>query len=108
MGLNCSPEEPCPVFLELSSAESAGNRVFVTGNLHTRDVTLYSVLLTSEDGGTTWTEPMSRVRNASLEQIQFLDQQTGWISGVMIDPLARDPFMLLTKEIGRASCRERV
>ena len=101
MGLNCSPEEPCPVYLELSSAEAAGGRLFVTGNLHTRDVTLYGILLASEDGGTTWTEPMQRVRNATLEQIEFLDQQTGWVSGGMIDPLPRDPFLLLTKDGGK-------
>ena len=54
LGLNCSPEEPCPVFLELSSAEAiGGSRFLITGNLHTRDVTLYSILLYSEDGGTT-------------------------------------------------------
>jgi photosystem II stability/assembly factor-like uncharacterized protein len=101
LGLNCSPEEPCPVFLELSAAEAAGNRLFVTGNLHTRDVTLSSILLTSDDGGATWTEPMARLRNASLEQIEFLDQLTGWISGGMIDPLARDPFLLITRDGGK-------
>lgn len=101
LGLNCSPEEPCPVFLELSSAESAGNHLFVTGNLHTRDVTLSSILLTSDDGGTTWTEPAARLRSASLEQIEFLDQLTGWISGGMIDPLARDPFLLVTRDGGK-------
>jgi len=89
------------VFLELSSAEAAGNRIFVTGNLHTRNATLYSVLLASEDGGANWTEPAARLRNAALEQIEFLDQQTGWIGGEMIDPLARDPFLLLTRDGGK-------
>ena len=102
LGLNCSPEEPCPVFLELSSAEAAGKSLFVAGNLHTRDVTLSSILLTSGDGGITWTEPAERLRSASLEQIEFMDQVTGWISGGMIDPLARDPFLLVTKDGGKS------
>ena len=101
LGLNCSPEEPCPVFLELSSAEAAGRSLFVAGNIHTRDVTISSILLASGDGGITWTEPAARLRSASLEQIEFLDQVTGWISGGMIDPLARDPFLLVTKDGGK-------
>ena len=100
-GLYCTEDEPCPVFLELASAGAAGNRVFVAGNLHTRDTTLFSLLLASEDGGVTWTEPMMRLRNAALEQIDFFDQQTGWISGEAVDPLARDPFFLLTSDGGK-------
>src|SRR3954471_22408331 len=47
-GLNCSVDEPCTVLLELSAAEAVGNRIIVTGNLHTRDATLLSLLLTSD------------------------------------------------------------
>jgi len=104
-GLNCTEDEPCAVFLELASAGAAGNRVFAAGNLHTRDTTLFSLLLASEDGGATWTEPMARLRNAALEQIEFFDQQNGppvgWISGEAVDPLARDPFLLLTSDGGK-------
>ena len=89
------------MFLELSSAEAAGNRLFVTGNLHTRNVTLSSILLASEDNGVTWSEPAARLRNAGLEQIEFLDQKTGWIGGGMIDPLPRDPFLLITADGGK-------
>jgi len=101
-GLNCSEEEPCPVLLELTSAEAAANRIFVAGNLHTRDVTLFSLLLASDDGGLTWMEPAARLRNAALEQIEFWDPQTGWISGESIDPLTRNPFFLLTEDGGRS------
>ena len=44
-GLNCSEQEPCQVMLELTSADAAGNRILVTGNLHTREATLFSLLL---------------------------------------------------------------
>ena len=75
----------------MTAAEAAGNRVLITGNLHTSDTTLFSLLLASDDGGLTWTEPaMPRMRNAALEQIEFWDPQTGWISGESIDPLARE------------------
>ena len=93
-GLNCSDDEPCTVLLELASAEAVGNRILVTGNLHTRDATLLSLLLASDDGGVTWTEPVIRMRNAAFEQIEFWDGQTGWVSGESINPLARNPFLL--------------
>jgi len=99
-GLNCSDEEPCAVMLELTSAEAAGNRVLLTGNLHTRNTTLFSLLLASDDAGLNWTEPAPRMRNAALEQIEFWDAQTGWISGESIDPLARNPFLMLTMDGG--------
>ena len=44
-GLNCSEEEPCPVFLELSNVEAAGNKIFLAGNLHTATTTFYSGLV---------------------------------------------------------------
>ncbi len=100
-GLSCSADEPCAVFLELTSVESAGARTFVTGNLHTNRTTLYGVLLSSEDSGKTWTEPWKRQRAASLEQIQFLDLADGWISGQVIEPLPRDPFFLITSDGGK-------
>ena len=48
----------------------------------------------------TWTEPSPRLRNAALEQIEFWDAQKGWISGESIDPLARNPFLMLTTDGG--------
>src|ERR1700689_4693282 len=48
-GLNCSAEQPCPVYADLNSVESIGARVFVTGNLHTDSVTLASLLFGSGD-----------------------------------------------------------
>jgi len=100
-GLACSAEDSCAVFLELSSIEFEGARLFLTGNLHTQRTTLYGILLASEDGGKTWTEPLKRVRAATLEQIQFLDLANGWISGELIEPLPRDPFLLITADGGK-------
>jgi photosystem II stability/assembly factor-like uncharacterized protein len=102
LGLTCSEDDPCPVYLELSSVEGFGTSVFVTGNLHTSDTTMYGVLLASDDAGKTWTEPVKRIRSAALEQIQFADPQHGWASGMLLDPLPRAPFILSTVDGGQA------
>src|SRR6185295_12256756 len=72
-GLTCSEEQPCPIYLELSSMESVGNQFFTAGNIHSDSATLYSILLSSSDGGKTWREPFERIRGASLDRIRFLD-----------------------------------
>ena len=90
------------MFLELSGIDSTGPRIFVSGNLHTATTTLYGILLASEDGGKTWTEPFARMRAATIEQIQFRDIETGWISGHHIEPLPKDPFFLLTTDGGKS------
>jgi len=101
MGLTCTEEEPCPLYLELSAVESVGGRLFLAGNLHTPAVTLSSILLGSADGGRTWTEPYERVRFSALEQIQFFDMEYGWISGATLGALPRDPFFLVTSDGGK-------
>ena len=97
-GLTCSEDAPCPVYLELSSAASLGNKLFVAGNLHTESANLYSVFLESDDEGASWTEPGARIRGADLDQIQFPDFEHGWISGGMLQPMARDPFFFITSD----------
>ena len=106
-GLPCTEDEPCAVFLELSSVEAAGARLFATGNLHTADTTLYGVLLASDDNGATWTEPFPRIRAAAIGQVEFFDAETGWASGETLDPLARNPFFLLTTN-GGTTWRQKV
>jgi photosystem II stability/assembly factor-like uncharacterized protein len=101
LGLTCSEDDPCPVYLELSSVDGFGSNIFVTGNLHTMDTTMSAVLLRSDDSGKTWSEPAKRVRAAALEQIQFADAQHGWASGMLLDPLPRDPFILSTVNGGQ-------
>lgn len=100
-GLGCSEDDPCPVYLELSNVDATGGKIFVTGNIHTPVVTLYSILLASEDGGTNWTEPHPRIRSSGLDQIQFLDAQNGWVSGANLQGAPRDPFLLITTDGGK-------
>jgi photosystem II stability/assembly factor-like uncharacterized protein len=100
-GLGCSEEDPCPVYIELSNVEAVGSKIFLTGNLHTPTVTLYSILLASDDGGNTWTEPHPRLHASGLDQIQFVDFQNGWISGANLQGAPRDPFLLITTDGGK-------
>lgn len=100
-GLTCSEDEPCEVYLELVGVESVAGRIFLTGNLHTRDVTMWSILLVSEDAGKTWTEAFDRMRSTGLEQIQFFDFEMGWIGGQLLLALPRDPFFLITDDGGK-------
>ncbi len=101
-GMSCSEEQPCPVYLEVSSMETVGNRIVLLGNLHSESTTLYSMLLTSEDGGATWQEPYERMRGVALDHMQLVDFQNGWISGETTVPVARDPFFLITSDGGKS------
>jgi len=100
-GMSCTPEEPCPVFLELSSVESQANRIFAAGNIHGDAVTLYSILLASENGGQTWSEAYERLRGTGLDRIQFLDANTGWISGEELFPIPQNAFLLVSNDGGK-------
>lgn len=100
-GLTCTEDSPCDVFLELAAVESVGSKYFVTGNFHTSNATLWSLLLTSADSGKTWTESHERVRSAALEQIQFIDFENGWVAGETLVSLPRDPFFLRTDDGGK-------
>jgi photosystem II stability/assembly factor-like uncharacterized protein len=99
-GLTCSEEEPCPVYLELDTAESVGKRIIAAGNIHSSAATLYSVLLGSEDGGQTWAEVHPRIRGAVLDHLQSFDREAAWISGQSPSPLPHDPFLLVTTDGG--------
>jgi hypothetical protein len=105
-GLGCSEQDPCPVYIELENVEAVGGKIFITGNLHTPMATLDSILLASEDSGSTWTEPHPRIHSAGLDQIQFVDFQNGWISGANLQGAPRDPFFLITTDGGK-TWRER-
>jgi hypothetical protein len=100
-GLTCTPDEPCDAFLELAAVEALPTRIFATGNVHTSSVTLWSVLLASEDNGITWTEAHERIRSSGLEQIQFFDLEAGWIGGEQMLALPRDPFLLISRDGGK-------
>ena len=101
-GLSCTDEDPCLMYLELSAVDAAGSRILAAGNLHTSAVTLYSILLGSEDGGRTWVEPHARIRAAGLDHLQFLDPTIGWASGQIVSPLPQEPFLLVTQDGGKS------
>jgi len=104
-GLTCSEDRPCAVFFEVSAVDSFGSHVFVAGDIHTATTTLYGVLLSTDDGGASWTEAIPRLRFAAFEQFQILDNR-GWLSGQRVEPLPKDPFFLLTTDGGK-TWRER-
>jgi hypothetical protein len=99
-GMSCTDDEPCPIYLELSSVAADGRKIVVAGDLHSSSATLGSVLLLSEDAGGTWKEPAARMRGSALDQLQFYNPQTGWAAGETQYPLPRDPFFLLTTDGG--------
>jgi hypothetical protein len=99
-GMTCSDDNPCPVFVELSSVSAIGKKLLVTGNLHGASATIGSVLLVSDDDGATWKEPSPRIAGSALEQSQWLDAQHGWAAGEVQVPLSRDPFLLITSDGG--------
>jgi len=100
-GLECTVKDSCSIYLELAGIEQAGGRLFLSGNFHTGSATLWSLLLASEDEGRTWTEPHPRLRGAALDDIQFVDAETGWVSGHIAGALPRDPFLLKTTDGGK-------
>jgi hypothetical protein len=102
LGLTCPAQHPCPVYVELSGLEPVGNKIFVTGNIHTESATLSSILLATDDTGKTWYEPHERIRGAALDQIQFADFEAGWVGGQHLQPVPRDPFLLLTTDGGKS------
>jgi hypothetical protein len=100
-GLSCSEEEPCPIFLELTVANQSGNRILAAGNIHSESVTIYSVLLASDDGGRTWSEAHERIRGSGLDHIQFFDSEIGWVVGQELFPIPQNPFLLITGDGGK-------
>jgi len=98
-GLTCV-DEPCPIYIDLTHAAGQGKSILITGNFHASAVTMYSVLLRSEDSGRTWREPIERIRGAELDAIQVYDGHTAWIAGLTLQPVAVDPFFLITDDGG--------
>ena len=100
-GFTCSEEAPCPVYLELSAATAVGAKYYLAGNIHSDAVTLYSVLLGSEDAGKSWQEIHKRIRGAGLDHLEFADASNGWVAGQQLFPLPQDPFVLVTTDGGK-------
>jgi photosystem II stability/assembly factor-like uncharacterized protein len=100
-GLSCSEDAPCSIFLEISTVEVLGNRILLAGNIHSEAVTLYSVLLASDDNGHNWREVYERIRGAGLDHIEYLGTDTAWIGGQVLFPFTQDPFLLATTDGGK-------
>jgi len=101
LSLPCSTDEPCPLFLEIAAAEAVSQRIVLSGTLHTGSHTVESLLLVSDDGGRTWAEATARIPSAVLDQIQFIDFETGWINGHILQTTPKDAFFLLTTDGGK-------
>jgi hypothetical protein len=101
LGLACGPEEPCQMYLDLSSLQAVGDRLVIAGNIHSGGATLESVLLVSDDAGRTWTESHPRIPNAVLDRLHFRDFEVGWVNGHLLQPLPRDAFFLITTDGGK-------
>lgn len=101
LGLSCSAEEPCPVFVEFAAVDGTGDKVVLAGNLHTANVTLSTLLLLSNDAGATWTEPHPRIKHASFDHAQVMGFDAAWAGGQVLFPLPRDPFVLSTEDGGK-------
>jgi photosystem II stability/assembly factor-like uncharacterized protein len=100
-GLSCSEDAPCSLFLEITTVEAVGNRLLLAGNIHGDAVTLYSVLLASDDNGHNWQEVHQGIRGAGLDHIEYLGADTAWVSGQVVFPLTQDPFLLVTTDGGK-------
>jgi hypothetical protein len=107
-GMTCTEEDPCPIYTELTGLQPVGVQLFLTGNFHNGASTMYSLFLASEDTGKTWYEAFERVPKAGLDQVQFVDFETGWVSGQILESLPRDPFFLLTTDGGKSWRRRNV
>ncbi|MEP6715683.1 MAG: hypothetical protein ABJC09_08910 [Terriglobia bacterium] len=100
VGLLCTEDEPCPIYLELNGIAPAGRKLFLAGDLHATSGTVSSILLASDDSGATWREAGAHIQGASLDQIQFYDLDHGWAAGETQYPLSRDPFFMITRDGG--------
>jgi hypothetical protein len=98
--IECTEEEPCRVFLELTAVDATGPKIVLVGNLHTSFATLASLALTSEDAGSTWHEPLKRMPATGFESVQLLNERQGWIAAQPEGQIAADPFLLATSDGG--------
>jgi hypothetical protein len=111
-GMSCDENDPCLIYLELSAIASKGRKVLVGGDLHSTSATLASILLETDDSGSTWKEQAARIfpagvnRGGAIDQVQFFDADHAWAAGETQYPLPRDPFVLMTTD-GTATWRER-
>lgn len=97
----CSERTPCDVYAEMVGIAAAGKHLVIYGNYHTASDTIATLLLTSDDDGKSWREPVERIGAAAFEFIQFVDADHGWVVGSQsqIDGSER-PVILVTENGG--------
>ncbi len=101
-GIRCSAEQPCEFLLDLTSVASAGDWIVLAGEVHTADATYESVVLTSSDGGATWSESAERLPAGGIESISIVDAQTAFVAGQQGDTATGEiPFLLATDDGGK-------
>lgn len=100
-GLTCSEERPCAVYFEVSAVDSVDAHIFVAGDIHTETTTLYGVLMSTDNGGASWNESIPRLRSTAFDHFQFIGDK-GWLSGQRLEPLPKDPFLMLTTDGGKS------
>lgn len=101
-GLVCNDVTPCSLVMELVAIGALGDTVFVMGNVHADAGTVSSVILSSDDGGQTWTEPLGRIPGGSLEVFRTVDAKHGWIGGQQWEADSSPvPFLLSTRNGGK-------
>lgn len=98
-GIRCSGDRPCELLLELVSIASEGDWIVLAGEVHTADATYESVVLSSKDGGLTWSESADRVAAGGIESISIVDAQTAFVAGQQGDTATGEmPFLLVTED----------
>jgi len=100
-GLVCNDVTPCSLVMKLVAIGELGSTVFVMGNVHADAGTVSSVILSSDDGGKVWTEPLGRIPGGSLEVFRAVEEH-GWIGGQQWDADSSPiPFILSTRNGGK-------
>ena len=77
----CNGRDSCEMLLELVHVEETTSGIVVVGGLHSTAENVSSIMLLSEDGGESWSEPTGRIPRATFEKAQFSDRDHGWAAG---------------------------
>jgi len=77
----CNDRDSCEMLLELVHVEETTSGVVAVGEIHTTAENVSSIMLLSEDGGESWSEPTDRIPRATFEKALFSDRDTGWAAG---------------------------
>ena len=77
----CNERDSCEMLLELVHVEETTSGIVVVGGVHATAENVGSIMLLSEDGGESWSEPTGRIPRATFEKALFADREHGWAAG---------------------------